>query len=272
MRRAAASRAPRTRFAGTTAGSRASRRTARRRASPARAGSGGAAPRAGRRPAAAPRRAEHERDDDERHVDPEHAAPAGVLNEQAAERRAERDGHLRGDRDRAEAARRRLAPRMALRPRTDHRDAGRIRGRRADPEHHACGDEPAERRRPRRERGGGQHDREPDEEDPLRAEAIREPAHHRLADRGREIEAGHEPHHVNLAAAGKRAPDVDERDRDHRRIQRVEQRAEHDRQHERARRRALALARRAAVRIGQGFASVQLHGGFAGRRVGRDRS
>ena len=159
----------------------------------------------------------------QRDVDQEQGLPADETHQQPAHHRP--DGR-RGGVGHLDPAQRPggLHVRL-LRQRPDHHDGARVRGRRAEGHEGAGHAEHREVRRERGQRAGHGHQGHAEHEQPPRAEAVRQPAHQRLARRGGEIEGGDHP-----GDGGDVEPEIraqhHQGDGDHRGVQRVQGRAQ----------------------------------------------
>src|SRR5581483_10717514 len=164
-----------------------------------------------------------ERERDQRQVDDEDRPPALPADEVAAERRPDRGGDGGEDREHAERACLPLPDRAA-----QDAEPGRIEGGAAGRLDDAYGDQRSEAGRERGGDAGEADKREPGEEDALAPVQVGEPARERLTDGACEVVGGDQPgggREVEPEVAG----EVDERDRDHRRVERVQQRPRGDR-------------------------------------------
>jgi hypothetical protein len=146
-------------------------------------------------PPAQPHRGEGERD-----VDEEDGPPAAETDEEPPEGRPDHRGHLDGDGEHGEdPAGTGYARAVGLAADEVHR--GGVPGAGADPDEDSGQDEDAEAGGDGAEQPGEADQGTPEEVEPARPVAVDQPADDRLADRGREVETGDEPHRVGWRGA-----------------------------------------------------------------------
>jgi hypothetical protein len=155
----------------------------------------------------------------ERQVDEEDQAPVGEHDQGAAQSRADRRRRGRSGAPDADPGR----PLLEREGIEDERQRGRRDHRRADALDHAEGDQEAERGRQCAEQAGGGETRDPEQEDPLVAKAVGEPAGgHEQGGDDDEVAVEHPGERV-ASRPGEGARDVGEGDVDDRRVEEGEE-------------------------------------------------